>query len=586
MSFESFYWRVAGLSLADRDELAQLEDERLSIEQRKATLIRMLHSASVALRGIALDFYCLANANLRHGPEPMIDDAVEDAVRASALGELERPPYESTGSTARPRRGANHASALAALANNADPADASVLARVLRENDEESVLHEGVRAAHSVLRGEPAHPELMSILLDIARRAGLDATIRANAITAIGSSGDDAVIPWLIEALGNPEVAVSAAAARGLLERDFKRHRALVEPVAAAWRTGEFPPFDVHEVRRLLDEEFLEVAGVRIPLTDAFAGLQLDPARPFEALSWVVNAWIHGEFPGLLERLECGADAVAPAGQVTRPAQGDITEERVARWRDTTGTELGDDPVLVTSEMTTRSLLLPRHVVVELLHAIAQLRAAAAMRPRLPLEPGSSQEDAPEPAGLFMQMATDQPARQLERAGLYELEDLAVAVDTEASATTVDERGDVAAMRRRLLDGLEAHGVLDEGRAAEKRAILEGWRLPRLRDYVDAATALRAYYRSDVREAQGLERAPARLLEGAVSLDWFRLPGPRPSGVRSDTWLASAELVLRESAPSGAAGRIRSSIRDGMYEILWRRDYDRPAVIAVHESQP
>jgi hypothetical protein len=258
----------------------------------------------------------------------------------------------------------------------------------------------------------------------------------------------------------------------------------------------------------------------------------------------------------------------------------------VARWRDATGTELGDDPVLVTSEMTTRSLLLPRRAVVELLHAIAQLRAAAAMYPRLPLEPGSSQEDASEPVGLFTQMATDQPARQVERAGLYALEDLVVAVDTaEAIATTVEEHSDVAAMRHRLLDGLEAHGLLDEVRAAEKRAILEGWRLPKLRDYVDAATALSAHYRSDVRTAQGLERAPGRLLEGAVSLDWFRMPGPRPSGILSDTWLASAELVLRESAPSGAFGRIRSSIHGGMYEVLWRRDYDRPAVIAVHESQ-
>lgn len=60
--------------------------------------------------------------------------------------------------------------------------------------------------------------------------------------------------PLLVEALTNPELAVSAAAARALLERDLARHRPLVAPIAAAWRAEEFPPFDVHEVRRLLED--------------------------------------------------------------------------------------------------------------------------------------------------------------------------------------------------------------------------------------------------------------------------------------------------------------------------------------------
>jgi len=75
------------------------------------------------------------------------------------------------------------------------------------------------------------------------------------AIAAIAASADEAVVPLLIEAVRDPELAVSAAAARGLLERDLERHRRLVEPVVAAWRTSEFPPFDVHEVHRLLEGE-------------------------------------------------------------------------------------------------------------------------------------------------------------------------------------------------------------------------------------------------------------------------------------------------------------------------------------------
>jgi hypothetical protein len=377
MQFDSFYWKGAEVPPGDRLLLEQLEDERRSVDQRRAALVRMLASDSVAVRGIALDFYCLCNANLRHGPEPMIDDAVEDDVRAAAVRELERPPYVRTESAARPQRGANHASALAALSNVADPADASMLARVLRENDDELVLDEGVRTAESVLRGEPAHRDLVDVLRDIACRPDLAPTTRANAVAAIGSTVDDAVIPWLLETLAAPEPAVSAAAARSLLERDFKRYQPVVEPVASRWRAGEFPPFDVHEVRRLLDEKFIEAGGVRITLTDAAAGLQLDPVRPFEALAWVANDWIYGRFPDLLERIERGEDAIGPRGSVTRPAAADITDERRALWRDATGTDIGDDPLLVSSEMTHRSLLLPRRALVEILHAVAQARTAA-----------------------------------------------------------------------------------------------------------------------------------------------------------------------------------------------------------------
>ncbi|HWO22822.1 MAG TPA: hypothetical protein VNO30_28880 [Kofleriaceae bacterium] len=183
----------------------------------------------------------------------MIDLAIRRAVREAALRELEAAPYERTEPNANPRRGANHGSALAALSHNADPGDAPLLVRVLRENDDPRVLHEGVGAAEPVLRGEPAHPELVEVLAQLASRRDVEPGTRAGAITAIGGANDAAVVPMLIASLADPELAVSAAAARVLLERDFERHRPLVAPVAAAWHTGEFPPFDVHEVRRLLE---------------------------------------------------------------------------------------------------------------------------------------------------------------------------------------------------------------------------------------------------------------------------------------------------------------------------------------------
>lgn len=253
MKFQSFYWEGAVVPAEERSAIEVLEDAARPVSEQKAALVRLLGSDSAVARGIALDFYSLSNANLRHGNEPMVDAEIDAAARACALRELAEPPYERAEASARPRRGANHASALHTLSFNADPADAPLVARVLLENQDDRVLAEGVGAAEPVLRGEPAHLALVDALLQLVRQRSVEPSTRAGAITAIAASADDAVVPLLVEAVRDPEIAVSAAAARGLLERDLERHRQLVEPIVAAWHTDEFPPFDVREVHRLLE---------------------------------------------------------------------------------------------------------------------------------------------------------------------------------------------------------------------------------------------------------------------------------------------------------------------------------------------
>ena len=116
------------------------------------------------------------------------------------------------------------------------------------------MLFNGVGLARPVLRGGPAHPELVDVLTQISRRPGVDPGTRMCAIWAIGGVADESVTPLLVASLADPELEVSAAAASCLLARDFERHRPLVVPIAAAWQTGEIPPFYVHEVRRLLED--------------------------------------------------------------------------------------------------------------------------------------------------------------------------------------------------------------------------------------------------------------------------------------------------------------------------------------------
>jgi hypothetical protein len=253
MSFLSFYWEGVTLPPDEHSIVDTLGDPEVPVAERKLALLRLLESKNTIVRGIALDHYSMSNASLRQGTAPMLDQAIDTAARACALRELAQPPYERAEANAKPKRGANHASALHALWFNADPSDAPLIARVLVENQDDRVLAPGVGAAEPVLRGEPAHPALVDALLHIVNRRDIDPRVRGEAIAAIGGATDDTVESPLVDALMNPELAVSAAAARTLLERDLERYRSTVGPVAAAWPAVEFPPFDVHEVRRLLE---------------------------------------------------------------------------------------------------------------------------------------------------------------------------------------------------------------------------------------------------------------------------------------------------------------------------------------------
>jgi hypothetical protein len=332
---------------------------------------------------------------------------------------------------------------------------------------------------------------------------------------------------------------------------------------------------------------FITAAGLQIPIRDGWGGPQLAHSKPFEALAWVVNRWIHGEFPDLLAQIERGEDADDPMNGgffAAQPYPEDVTLERKALWKELTNQDIGDDIVLVGSPMTRDSFLLPRTALAQILRATAKMRAEAAKLPRAPRGAPSSNTTHPElhHRELFTQEPTNQPPSEDERVALGDVEDAAVALDAmEANIKTDRDRLETIAARRTLLEKLEFWGLVDEPRSSEKRAWLEGFRLPTLRDYVDAAIALRAYYRSSARSQYVREPAPQRLIDGSVSLDWFRKPTLTPSGEAGESWLALVERLIQETSPSGNSGEIFASIGDRKYPILWRRDYYKPAVIGT-----
>lgn len=254
MQFFTYFWDGAVVEPSDRDAVEALAGHDLPVAERRAALHRLLASPSVVARGIGMDYASRRRADMRHGDVPLIDETVSYAVRQVALRELAAPPVERVELGDRSWSGANHASALFALWSGADPSDATLVARVLGATDEPRVLEPGVGAAEPILRGH-RHRELVEVLERIVNRRSVTSSTRASALFAIAACADESVAPFLIASLSDPELAISAAAARCLLESDLERHRMLVEHAAAAWQLPEFPPYDVSEVYRLLDRE-------------------------------------------------------------------------------------------------------------------------------------------------------------------------------------------------------------------------------------------------------------------------------------------------------------------------------------------
>lgn len=253
MQLRSLYWKDAVLSDDDRRSVDTLFSAQLPAVERREALAHLLTSGAAASRGIGLDFFRMRQADARYGSASLIDSDIETLVRKCAIRELQAPPCVRIEPTAKPRRGANHASALAALAYVSEPSDADLVVRVMLENDDEDVLREGVLAADPILHGAPAHRALFDVLLKLSRRDDVDPEIRGESIRAIRGANDEAVVGLLLDALKSTQLEVSSSAARGLLERDVEQYRSIVAPVAATWPTGESAPYNVHEIRQMLE---------------------------------------------------------------------------------------------------------------------------------------------------------------------------------------------------------------------------------------------------------------------------------------------------------------------------------------------
>jgi hypothetical protein len=246
MTFGTYYWHGADLgALAQaRAELT----EPTSAAARDKVFRTLLRSAVPAAIGTALDHYQYAEAASRYGGEnpfasyaPEVLDRARELLRQDALG---------AGEGGAAVAGANHASALGAMMNLAEPIDADLIARAL-ETPTPEVREAGLLAAGRALElSDAPEPRLIQVLADTVLDDTLPSRDRVEALHVLGSAPVPEVIELALRALRTGDLALQAEAALILAERDLDAYRAAIAAVVATWPADV--PWSATEIRNLL----------------------------------------------------------------------------------------------------------------------------------------------------------------------------------------------------------------------------------------------------------------------------------------------------------------------------------------------
>jgi hypothetical protein len=241
MTFDSYHW---GLSRVATPEL-EAARKQVAAGDREAFALLLRSDDPVAV-GIALDQFHYADVAMRHGTSPFEGYSAEVLARARAV--LRGAPSPAAPGV---EEGANHASALLALMNLAEPEDQALIAGALERTRTTNLRLAGAYASATAFEKTAVPDERLIAALERLVRdeaAGLDE--RQTALATLGRAPADIAVPALLRALAQPERSLQAVAALHLLERDRARHRARVDEIARTW--PENAPYPASEVLTLL----------------------------------------------------------------------------------------------------------------------------------------------------------------------------------------------------------------------------------------------------------------------------------------------------------------------------------------------
>jgi hypothetical protein len=246
--FDSYYWHDAHLD--PEHESARAVVRGASVEAAVGAFRILLASSRVSAQGIALDQYHHAEANSRFGTDNPFRE-VRRQVLQTARAVLAAPPVHE-GDDGASIGGANHASALGALLNLADAADAERLAAILEQRPNHVVLGLALQCAGTVLEKDASLVALAAAVRQVVQDSAVPARERGNALHLVELTEPELAEQLALELVRGSDLRLQADAAWLLAERDLGRHRDLLVEIEARW--PESAPYPAFEVRQLLEE--------------------------------------------------------------------------------------------------------------------------------------------------------------------------------------------------------------------------------------------------------------------------------------------------------------------------------------------
>ncbi|MBP2049848.1 hypothetical protein J2Z21_002784 [Streptomyces griseochromogenes] len=246
--FQSWYWNC-DFDDAELQAAFDATDAVTTPDEFQRAFLVLLRSKDTVARGTALDYFDRAAATSRFGEANPFEPHREE-VLATAREMLRRPPRPGDDIAF---EGADHASALLALKNDAGPEDAEVVLTVLRRRPDGALLYNALGTAGTALaNSEPPDPRLVALIGEMAFDHSLDIDDRREALRALrGATGAEATA-LLVRATGEDDYRFQQEAAQALsIGQRFYGHRALLEDLDASWPYDE-RSFAASEVREAL----------------------------------------------------------------------------------------------------------------------------------------------------------------------------------------------------------------------------------------------------------------------------------------------------------------------------------------------
>jgi hypothetical protein len=251
MSFDSYYW--ADVDFADQAlDAARAELAEPTADQAELAAFRTLLGAdSAAANGIALDQYRYAEASNRFGTDNPFESEA-DAVLERARAMLDQPPIPRGVSGAR-IAGANHASALAAMLNLAQPQDAARITRALDQATDSNLRENALQAAMTVAdRSTTVDAKLVEAVARAVDDPGWPSWDREQALRALYLTAPAEAVARARKLLRASDLKIRVRAAWVMAEDDLEGNRQLLTKLIAGW--PEDAPYPAFEVRQMLEE--------------------------------------------------------------------------------------------------------------------------------------------------------------------------------------------------------------------------------------------------------------------------------------------------------------------------------------------